>query len=522
MLPYNVSMKSFLKELKKRHVVKVAIAYLIAAWLILQLADVIFPAMGLPDWSITLALALLAIGFPTALILSWLFDLTPEGVERTDKKVGAAEDLVQEQQAEAGKSIAVLPFTDMSAEHDQEHFCDGLTEELLNVFTSIPNLRVASRTSCFAFKGRHIDLPSAAEKLRVAHILEGSVRKAGNKVRVTAQLIETATDSHLWSETYDRELDDIFAIQDDIAARILSVLRLQLGSSVLPGPTTHNAKAYEYFLRGRGYAMTRRERDNDRAIELFQKATDADPTFLRAWSDLAEAYSERAIFMGGGEPAELASMEASEKAMQLDPNHPRSHLARGYAFLASRRYNQAQQAFLKVTELAPEKFDPYYHLGRLAQHRGDIKNSIINFQKAMELNPDDYESPLLAVGSYQEAGDMANMRRYAQLGIDRAKRHLEDYPDNPRPYYLGTTAFLVLDDPESAQKWADAALAISPDDRTTLYNMACYYALIGETERSLDMLETSIQSRSWIENDPELNSLRDHPRYRSLIESLPE
>jgi adenylate cyclase len=515
-------MKAFLQELRKRHVVKVGIAYLVAAWVVLQLADVIFPALGLPEWSITLVLGLLAIGFPAALIISWVFDVTPDGIQRTDEMGNAAVKPGQARPALAviQQSIAVLPFPDMSAERDQEHFCDGLTEELLNVFTTIPGLRVASRTSCFAFKGKEIDLPTVAARLGVAHILEGSVRKAGNKVRVTAQLIEASTDSHLWSETYDRELDDIFAIQDDIAARILNVLKLKLGSGSLPGPTTDDAKAYEYFLRGRGYAMTFSKKDNERAIELFKKATEADPEFLRAWSSLAEAYAARAIFLGGGDFERQAAMQASEKAMQIEPEHAQSHLARGYAHLASSQFEPAQQDFLRVAELAPQKFEAYYQLGRLAQHQGETSGAIEYFTRAMELNPDDYESPLLVIASYQKTGDNAMLSHYARVGIERAKQHLEDYPDNPRAYYLAATGFLILDQPEEGLKWAEAALSIAPDDPSTRYNVSCYFAQTGEIEKALDLLENSISSISWIEHDPELDPLRDHPRYKALIESL--
>jgi len=516
---------SLFRELKRRKVFKVAVAYIVLAWLVMQVSDVILNNLDLPGWMFEVILLLLGIGLPFAIFFAWAFELTPDGV-KLDKNVNSNlpesdQATIEKSTAEAGKSIAVLPFPDMSAEHDQEHFCDGLTEELLNVLTSVPNLRVASRTSCFAYKGKDADLPSVAARLRVAHILEGSVRKAGNRIRVTAQLIEVSTDSHLWSETYDREIDDIFAIQDDIAARILAALKLKLGTQHLPDPTTHNAKAYEYFLRGRGYAMTKGDQDNQRAIELFQKATEIDPEFLRAWSDLAEAYSEKALFMGGGEPAEQAAMQASKRAMHLQPNHPQSHMALGYAHLACHRFSEARQNYLKVIELAADNFEAYYHLARLEQHRGNIGLSIEYFRKAMELNPDDYESPLLAIGSYQQAGDEEGMRHYARIGIERARQHLEDYPDNPRPYYLGTTAFLILEKPEEAQQWAEAALSMAPDDTTTRYNLACYYALIGEIDTSLDLLETSILSRSWIETDPELEALRNHPRYRKLIDSLP-
>lgn len=517
---------SLFKELKRRKVFKVAVAYVVLAWLVMQVSDVILNNLDVPGWVFEVILLLLAIGLPLAIFFAWAFELTPDGLKLDHKAENKEPEtdraIIKELPADSRKSIAVLPFPDMSAEHDQEHFCDGLTEELLNVLTSVPSLRVASRTSCFAYKGKDADLPSVAARLRVAHILEGSVRKAGNRIRVTAQLIEVSTDSHLWSETYDRKLDDIFAIQDDIAAHILDALKLKLGTQPLPDPTTHSAKAYEYFLRGRGYIMTRGDQDNQRAITLFQKATETDPEFLRAWSDLAEAYSEKALFMGGGEPAEQAAIQASERAMQLQPNHPRSHLALGYAHLACHRFSEARQDYLKVIELAPDNYEAYYHLARLEQHRGNIDISIRYFRKAMDLNPDDYESPLLAIGSYQQAGDEEGMRHYARLGIERARQHLEDYPDNPRPYYLGTTAFLVLDKPDEAQQWAEAALSMAPDDATTRYNLACYYALLGEIETSLDLLETSILSRSWIETDPELEALRNHPRYQKLINSLPQ
>lgn len=517
---------SFFEELKRRHVFRVAIAYVVLAWLVMQVADVILNNVDAPGWVFHVILMLLGLGLPFAIFFAWAFELTPDGVKR-DRKMNDGQSktdqaTIEETSLVSEKTIAVLPFPDMSAEQDQGHFCDGLTEELLNVFTSIPNLRVASRTSCFAFKGKDIDLPTVAAKLRVAHILEGSVRKSGNKIRVTAQLIEVSTDSHLWSETYDRELDDIFAIQDEIAARILDVLKLKLGTRSLPEPTTHSAKAYEYFLRGRGYAITRGDQDNQRAIELFQKATEIDPGFLRAWSDLALVYSEKAVFNAGGEPARQAAIKASERAIQLQPDHPRSHLARGFANLASDRFNEARQDFLRVIKLAPRQFDAYHHLARLEQQRGNISLSIEHFRKAMELNPDDYESPLLAIASYQSAGDEDGMRHYARLGIERARQHLEDYPENPRPYYLGSTAFLILDKPDEAQQWAEAALAMSPDDITTRYNVACFYALVGKAEASLDLLETSILSRSWIENDPELASLHEHPRFKAFIDSLPE
>jgi len=521
-------MKGFLQELRKRHVVKVGFAYLVVAWLVLQLADVIFPALGLPDWSITLALGLLAVGFPVALVLAWVFDLTPDGIERTDETGPVQEHLAPEtatdptQSPVTTQSIAVLPFPDFSAERDQEHFCDGLTEELLNVLTSIPDLRVASRTSCFAFKGKDLDLRAVGDKLHVAHILEGSVRKSGNKIRITAQLIEVATDSHLWSETYDRQLDDIFAIQDDIAARILEVLKLKLGDGGRCDPTTTSGKAYEYFLRGRGYAITKVTQDHDRAIAMFQKAVETDPHFVRAWIELAEISASQALFHGGGDDASQISEEAAGQAMKLAPERSGSYMARGFSCLAKLQYSEAESDFLKAIEINPGQVLAYHYAGRTAHLQGRLNKAREYFAKATELDPDDWESPLLALQGYEKEGDETGALRVAQIGVERAERHLEDYPDSPRAYYLGSTGLVTLGDTQRARDWAERALALSPDDNSTRYNVACFYAIIGETERSLDLLENSISSRSWMENDSELDSIRDHPRYKAIIKSLPE
>jgi len=527
-IPYNARMSGFFKELRKRHVVKVGIAYLVVAWLVLQLGDVIFPALGLPDWSITLALGLLAIGFPVALVLAWVFDITSSGIQRTDKPdeekgiapASKADDTAPLEAANKNPSIAVLPFPDFSAERDQEHFCDGLTEELLNVLTSIPDLRVASRTSCFAFKGKDPELSAVAEKLQVAHVLEGSVRKSGNKVRITAQLIEVATDSHLWSDTYDRELDDIFAIQDDIAARILDVLKLKLDAR--SNPTTSNAKAYEYFLRGRGYAITRISQEHDRAITLFKKAVELDPGFVRAWIELADVCASQALFHGGGEEARRIAEEAANQAMSLAPERAGSYVARGLSHLAKLEYSEAERDFLKAIEINPEHHGAYHNAGRTAHLQGRLDQACIYFAKATELDPDDWDSPLLALQGYQTEGDTEGALRVSRLGIERAEKYIKDYPDNPRAYYLGTTALVALGQTARAREWAETALALSPDDSSTRYNLACFYATIGETERSLDLLENSISSRSWIENDSELDSLRDHPRYKAMVESMPE
>ena len=315
---------SVLAELKRRNVFRVAALYLVAAWVLLQVGDLLFGLLGLPTWTNKLLFAALVLGFVPALIFSWVYELTPEGLKRehevernasitaetarkldlivvgllviaivvvaaerfiprtapipaaTDAASGAssAEAPVQA----AAKSIAVLPFADMSAGKDQEYFADGLSEELLNLLAKLPELRVIGRTSSFQFKGRNEDLRVIGEKLNVAHILEGSVRKSGEKVRITAQLIKAADGSHLWSETYDRTLDDIFAVQDDIAGEVVKALKLTLlGTALTTRSKPQDSEAYNLALQGRFFLDRRSQKDLERAVEYFRRSRERDP-----------------------------------------------------------------------------------------------------------------------------------------------------------------------------------------------------------------------------------------------------
>ena len=511
-------MRELLRQLRERNVIKVGLAYLVGAWLVLQLADVIFPAMRLPEWSISLVLALLAVGFPLALILSWVYDLTPEGLQRSDRRTASAVE--RGGQTVHRPSIAVLPFDDMSAEKDQEHFCDGLTDELLNVLTRIPNLRVASRTSSFSFKGKTTELQSAAERLQVAHILEGSVRKFGNRIRVTAQLIEVATDSHLWSATYDRELNDIFVIQDDIAARILEALQGRLSADALPDRTTENPKAYEYFLRGRGYAIAGGNHDLEYATDMFRRAVEIDPGFLRAWIQLAEHSATYAIFYSIDHTWRRLADEAASRTMQLAPGSAAGYVARGHAQLANQRFTEAEADFRKAVQIEPGLGRAYHHLARAQYHQGKIAEATENFARATERDPDDFESPLLSTTIYDVAGNHDAARHTAEIGVARAEAILKDYPDNQRAYYLGAGGLYVLKQHERAHEWIGRALALNPDDPGTRYNAACFFTKYGETDKALDCLENSVVSRSWIENDPDLDGLRTHPRYAAMLATL--
>jgi adenylate cyclase len=523
-------MREFIRELRRRNVVKVAVGYIVVAWLVMQAADVMFPALQLPPWSITLVAGLLIVGFPIALVLAWAFDLTPAGLARTDA-AGSRPEIATRAAASnsvavtapspaASLSLAVLPFADMSPARDQEYFADGLTEELLNALLRIPGLRVPSRTSSFALKGLGLDVSAVAARLHVTHVLEGSVRRADNRVRITAQLIETAGDSHLWSETYDRTLDDIFAIQSDIARKIVGALHLQLRPQDVAAATTQDAHAYELYLRGLGFYQRFGPRSLRFAIDLFRRATEVDPGFAKAWAGLSNAHATLATYYDGGTQALQASEEASRRSLELAPDLAEAHVARAMSFMAQQRHDEAAVEFERAVTLSPMSFDAWYRYARTAVHQGELNKALELFARASEVDPEDYQCPLIAAPLYRSLGDETRAVEAERRGVRLAERHVASYPDNARAYFLAAAALHNLGQSEKALEWADKALAIDPDDPTTRYNLACFHAQVGNADKALDLLEGSIASRSWVEHDPELDPIRDQPRFRAYVESL--
>lgn len=530
-------MRKLLGELKQRHVFRVAAVYVIASWIIMQVVDVMFPALGLQHWTTTLVAAMLIVGFPVALLMAWALDLTPQGLRRTTRSLTEESPAPGAQPDDPGaapvlsvpggpdptdtqKSIAVLPFADMSPAHDNEYFSDGLCEELLNVLTRVPGLRVASRTSCFAFKGKDADIPTVAERLRVTHVVEGSVRKHGERIRITAQLIEAATDAHLWSDTWDRSLGDIFAIQDDIARSIVEALALTLNPGDEPDATTRNPRAYDHYLKGLSFYHRFGPKSQGFAIEMFERATALDSGFAKAWAGLAGAHAALAVYHGGGEAALEAADEASRKAVELAPQLADAHAARAIYFSAREQFDDAARAFERAIALNPGLFEAWYQYARTVLHQGRYRRALELFERAAEVNPDDYQSPLLAAPLYRSLGQEDKAVDAERRGVALAERHLEDYPDNARAYFLASSALWNMDRKEDAYAWNDRAIAIDPEDPSTRYNIACFYAQVGAIDKAFEYLESSITSRSWAENDPELEPLHADPRFKNLMEKL--
>jgi len=329
---------AFFAELKRRHVVQVGIAYLVIAWGIAQVCELVLDTFEIPGWVMQLILLALGLGFPVALLLAWVYKWRAGGIHRETESVQAGQSpetptVTRVEHAVENESIAVLPFVNMSSDAEQEYFSDGIAEELLNLLTRVPQLRVAARTSAFSFKGKDLDIPEIARRLQVNHVLEGSVRKAGNRIRITAQLIRAENGYHLWSESWDRTLDDIFAVQDEIAAEVVQRLKLTL-LKALPAAIETDPEAYALYLRARHLSRSRSAASSEQALGLLEQALAIAPDFAPAWAAQAGIYTMQADYgLIGNSEGHARAREVVARALAIDPDCAQAHAERGWIAL---------------------------------------------------------------------------------------------------------------------------------------------------------------------------------------------
>jgi serine/threonine protein kinase/Flp pilus assembly protein TadD len=439
---------------------------------------------------------------------------------------GAATTVVTAQHA-AVRSIAVLPFADMSPQKDQDYFCEGIAEEIINALTKIQALQVASRSSAFAYKGKNQDIRQVGEQLSVAAVLEGSVRKAGARIRITAQLINVADGYHLWSERYDRDLEDVFAVQDEIAENIVKALRLVLTEEekrAIEKPRTENVQAYEYYLRGRQFFHQFREKSNQFARRMFARAIEIDPGFALAYAGTADCSSFLYIWWDPSEANLEQADTASRKALELAPQMAEAHASRGLALTLSKRYDEAYAEFETAIQLDPKLFEAHYFYGRACFERGRHAQAAQAFERAAAVRPEDYQTPSLLALAYDARGRKEESEAARRRAVRIIEQYLELNPGDPRALYLGAIDLCYLGDRQRSRDWTDRALSVDPDDAAVLYNVACAYTQLGLADKALDWLEKAALNgaghRAWIENDPDLNAIRDHPRFKAILEKL--
>ncbi|MFZ0916864.1 MAG: tetratricopeptide repeat protein [Candidatus Udaeobacter sp.] len=442
-----------------------------------------------------------------------------------DESLAATEVRSQpgEQKKEKIRSIAVLPFADLSAESDQEHFSDGVAEEILNALSKVAGLHVPARTSCFAFRGATLDAREIGKRLGVEALLDGSIRKAGKRVRISVQLVDANNGYQLWSERFDREIEDIFAIQDEIARNVLESLGLALTEREefrLLKPSTANIEAYEFYLRGRKLYHKWTRQNVKFARQMFERAVKVDPDFAAAWAGLANAYVD--LFRWSRKPRDLEEAKrASENALKLNPNSAEAHVSAGQALAIQRRFAEAANAFERAIKQDPTVYEAYYLYGRATVESGDLEKAVELFEKAQQIRPDDYESHTLRAQALTELGREEEARHANEVAVECIEKHLELNPDEARAYSLGASVLIRLGQNERSKQWTQQAMTLAPADPLVLYNAACNWALLGEPDHALDGLERAIEAGvavgDWIKHDPDFASLRGHPRFQAIV-----
>jgi adenylate cyclase len=423
-------------------------------------------------------------------------------------------------------SIAVLPFINMSADKEQDYFCDGISEDILNDLTRLEELHVVARTSSFAFKDKNEDIREIGTKLEADTIVEGSVRKAGNRLRITAQLINVADGYHLWSERYDRELEDVFAIQEEIAKNIVRALKIKLSERekhALGKVKTQDVQAYDFYLRGREFFHQGTRKNIKYASEMFTRAIKKDLDYALAYAGLADCHSFLRQFEKKQENIEQ-SLAASKRAIELDPELAEAHAARGLAVSLSMQYDEAEKEFERAIKLNPKLYEAYYFYARTCILQGKIEKAALLLEKASEVRPEDYQATVFLTEAYEKLNLPSEAETATHRAIELVERHLRLNPDDTRALSLGGTILMRLGEIEKAINWGKRAQAIDPEEPVVQYNIACIYSLAGKIELALDCFEIAIQlgyaSLEWAENDVDLDPIRDQPRFQKALKKL--
>jgi len=543
--------RSFLGELKRRNVIRAGAFYAASAWLLVQVATQVFPFFHVPEWVVRWIIVAAMVGFPVWLLFSWYYEWTPQGFQRESEvpepvSPGArrqhknidrwiiamlsvavvlllANQFVDRREQTSSpsasgvtqKSIAIVPFTDMSEAKDQGYFSDGISEELLNLLSKIPQLKVAARTSSFSFKGKQVEIPEIARKLNVAHVLEGSVRKSGDKLRITVQLIRAADGFHIWSETYDRNVDDIFKIQDEIAGEVVRELKVQLLGATAPKVRTTDPKAYALYLQARELARQSNAEAFAKSDELYRQVLAIDPRYAPAWNELARNFVNKAGDGSMSRPEGYArAREAREKALAIDPGYAPALAGLGYtALFADNDLAGAARYFQQALALDPTDISVLGNVSTFLETLGRLDESLVLQEEVVRRDPVNttalYNFALRQrmAGRYDPA--VATYRTALSLSPSQGETH----------FYLGVTllkkgdtnAALAEIQQEKSKVWrmiglpmiycalgrkqdADAALAelIAKYEKDAPYNIAYVYAFCGDADKAFEWLDRAI------------------------------
>ena len=424
----------------------------------------------------------------------------------------------------------MLPFTSIGDGQGQDYLADGLTEDIVTDLSQVSGLFVAARHSAFVFKGRPVAVQQAARDLKVGHILEGSVRTTAGRVRITTQLVDGETGGQVWAERYERRLNDIFALQAEIAESIVGVLKVKLLPDELAGITKHsteNVDAYQYYLMGRSFYLRGLETHGLRiARKMFAKAIELDPGYARAYAALAAC--ESYLSMSDAEATQESSVANSLRALELDPALAEAHAVRGLVLYAEGRFAEATPAFERALDLGPELYEAHFFFARSCRLQGLHEKAAVLLKRAADLRPNDYRALGLLASEYKILGRRTGFEAAAARCLEQAEATIEAYPDNAGALAFGSALLAQLGQRARARDWAARAIMIGPDDSLAHYNVARTHALLGETATALDWLEQAFRSApqwqrhlaQWMAQDDDIDPLRGHPRFRALLDRI--
>ena len=585
---------SFFTELKRRNVYKVAVAYAVISWLIIQIATQVFPFFEVPNWAVRLVVLLLILGFPAALIFSWAFEITPEGIKReldagsgqsiprrTGRKLVAITAILAviaaglfvfqflrrnqstaagESQAAAApipaKSVAVLPFENLSSDKENAYFAEGIQDEILTRLSRINELKVISRTSTEKYKSAPSNLREIAQQLGVANILEGSVQKSGDQVRITVQLINALNDAHLWADTFDRKLIDTFSVESEVAQRIASSLEAKLtGSekSAIAARPTENTEAYQLYLKGRFFWNKRTGADLKAAAGYFEQAVGADPTYAGAYAGLAQTYLLIPVF-GAGAPRDFfpKGMMAARRSIELDDTSAEGHSALAMLLLFDFKFAESEQEFRRAIALNPNYATAHHWFGNsLLVSLGRFDEAIKEGRRGIELDPlsliinADLGSTFLIARRYDDA--IAQLRKtlaldgnfaYGRWNLGEAlylkgdlAAAITEYEkaaaldDDPEILALLGRAYADAGKRDKALELLEKLKTLSRDHYIRNYVFTIIYAGLGDKTTAIDYLEKArdggeTPDTTWLRVDPLFDSLRDEPRFQQIVTKM--
>ncbi len=522
-----MDLKKYVAELKRRNVIKPAIAYLLVAWLIVQVADVFLPTFDAPPHFMKTLIFFLVIGFPINLIIAWVYDLTPEGIKKTEnvEEVPSISPQSYYELNKNNKKLAVLPFRNISSDNGSNYFSDGLTEEIIIRLSGIKELEIASRNTSMRYRNSELDIESLGRELKARYLLQGTVRRHNDDLSISTELIDVENDCELWAEIYRGNMADVFAIQEKVSKKIVKSLQLRLSPKekvALCKSATKDSEAFDANLKAREFLFLYTKSYLLFSIDLFQKAIDIDPKYAAAYAGMSEAYA----ILYETHDKNISTLEKAEqaalKALIYNPNSSEAYSALGLAYYNKNFLKEALIAVQKAISFDPDNFFAHWIRGRINRMLDRDSEAVIDFNKVLELNCNFHSAYYDLQMSYEKLKDKESLEDTSQRALLFYPDYLLHNPTDARAHQFYAMTLQRLGRRKEAKVEMRIGVGINPNDLSIIYNAACFYALIGDKKAAIENLKKAIDNGfgnfEFIKHDPDLYSLREEPDFIALIQ----